>query len=609
MKSKLMRSISMVIAMMLTACAVLPALAEDKKETVFVMADAAGSPDRVVVSERLYNPDGADVLTDVSTLDDIRNVGGEETFSVENGMLVWRANGADISYEGTTDAPLPVGVELSYSLDGEPCAPEALAGRSGHLEIDIRYSASERRQADVSGESVEMPVPFLMATVMLLDPDIYSNVEVTNGKVIDAGNLKAAVCFGLPGVREALNLDAYEDVDVNIPETATITADVVNYASSGSYTLATNSVFNLREGDRDSLVPEDVDLDGVSTELNDAVDQILDGIDALYDGTGELKDGADDLHEGAGKLKDGTGDLLDGAGDLKGGTEDLLSGANDLKDGAGDLKDGAEELSDGLAEIDANSGDLRDGALKIFEAILDTANEGLVEKKDDFAKLGIQLRTLTAENYESEIERLERELLDKVEDYVYEQADRQLEQKVRAAVHDEVTRQVNAAAKEKVEKAVREAAREKVREQVEAGASDLVRQQVEAGAREQVRPQVEQAVAQKVREAVEAAARQKVESAVRNPDAATVNAKVAEQMQSSDVQAQIEAAVAEQMASDTVKGMIDQQLDQAIRPQVEQAYESGVREQVTAVVRSQVRDQVTPAVEAQVRAAVKAEVE
>ena len=274
MKNRLVRSLSLMIAMMLLVCAVLPALAEDKKETVFVVADASGNTDHIVVSERLYNREGADVLTDVSSLENIENVGGEETFSVENGMLVWNANGADISYEGTSDAELPVGVAFSYTLDGAAIDPKDLAGKSGHLEITIDYTAKQYETVNVSGEPVKMPVPFLMATVMLLDEDVYKNVEITNGKVIDAGNLKAALCYGLPGVSEALNLAAYDEADIEIPETATISADVVNYASSGSYTLASNSVFNLREEDGKLLEDKDVDLDGMSDELSDAIDHV-----------------------------------------------------------------------------------------------------------------------------------------------------------------------------------------------------------------------------------------------------------------------------------------------------------------------------------------------
>ena len=243
MKKNILRSLSAMVAAAMLLCGALPTLAEDKKETVFVVADANGSTDHIVVSERLYNPDGADTLDDVSTLENIENVGGDETFVPgEDGALVWNANGADISYEGTTDAPLPVSVTMTYALDGEAIDPAELAGKSGHLDIEIRYAVNQTAEAEVAGERETMQVPFLMATVMLLDEDVFKNVEITNGKVIDAGNLKAALCVGLPGVSESLRLADCKDIDVELPERATISADVTDFHLSGAYTLASNSL-------------------------------------------------------------------------------------------------------------------------------------------------------------------------------------------------------------------------------------------------------------------------------------------------------------------------------------------------------------------------------
>ena len=166
MKGNMKRGISVLIAMGMLFSMALPALAEDKKETVFVIADAEGNASSVTVSERLYNPDKLDELTDLSSLDNIENVGGSQTWTDENGVIVWKADGADISYEGTSDAPLPVSVHVSYKLDGKAITPDELAGKSGHLEITIEYAATQTERVNVGGKTESMPVPFLMATVM-----------------------------------------------------------------------------------------------------------------------------------------------------------------------------------------------------------------------------------------------------------------------------------------------------------------------------------------------------------------------------------------------------------------------------------------------------------
>ena len=79
------KRISRMMAWLLTlalALSVVPcALAEtvDKKETVYVLADATGAAQRIIVSEKLTNKNGEAELKDESRLKDIENVSGEET--------------------------------------------------------------------------------------------------------------------------------------------------------------------------------------------------------------------------------------------------------------------------------------------------------------------------------------------------------------------------------------------------------------------------------------------------------------------------------------------------------------------------------------------------
>ena len=373
MKNNIRRGFSVLIALAMLCGMALPALAENKKETVFVIADAEGNAQSVTVSERLHNPGKLNEIADYSALDNIENVGGDQTWSAQDGVIVWKADGADISYEGTSDAPLPVSVHVSYKLDGEAITPDELAGKSGHLEITIEYAATQTERVNVGGKTESMPVPFLMATVMLVDDDVYDNIEVTNGKVIDAGNMKAVLCYGLPGVYEALHLDEYDDLDIDIPSTSIITADVTDYSSSGSYTIATNSIFNSI-GENNDL---NLDTGSLTDDLDDAITQLMDGVDQLYEGMGELKDGAEDLHDGSGALldgaeqrNDGLGTLMDSAPELADGVDALLDGAEQLDDGAGDLLTGAQQLRDGTGDLLDGTEQLYDGTGSLLQTLL-----------------------------------------------------------------------------------------------------------------------------------------------------------------------------------------------------------------------------------------------
>lgn len=253
---KRLLSMMTAIALILTVCVPCAFAAEDKKEMVYVLADGNGIPYSITVSEHLYNRNDADTLNDYSRLQNIENMGGDESFENKDGVLAWKADGDDIRYEGTGTEPLPVGVSVRYTLDGQEMTLDELAGQSGHLVIDIEYSACYEKTHTVNGKETAIPLPFLMATVMLADDDTFSALEVTNGRVVNIGSRTLAVCFGLPGLKEALNLDEYKDkldgdadelddtlninidVSADIPTSATISADVTAFSFDGTYTLA-----------------------------------------------------------------------------------------------------------------------------------------------------------------------------------------------------------------------------------------------------------------------------------------------------------------------------------------------------------------------------------
>lgn len=103
-----------------------------KDEVVYVMADAQGNTQKIIVSDCLKNANGESTIKDASSLTDIQNVKGNESYTVdENGNLVWNAEGSDIYYQGTTDKQLPVDVAISYELIGRK---GNFTGRPGRKE-------------------------------------------------------------------------------------------------------------------------------------------------------------------------------------------------------------------------------------------------------------------------------------------------------------------------------------------------------------------------------------------------------------------------------------------------------------------------------------------
>ncbi len=350
-----------------------------KDETVYVIADAAGSPTKVIVSNQLKNKDGADSLKDTTTLKDITNVNGDGSYKENaDGTITWDTDGgADVYYQGTTDKELPVTVKLSYQLDGKDIKPEDLAGKSGHVKIRFEYTNNATKKVKVGDKEEEIKVPFCMTSGAVLPNDTFSNVTVTNGRIINEGKNNIVVGVAFPGLTESLDWDNMKSKakdeearkkldDIDIPESVEIEADVKNFALDMTLTMASSNVlssFNLTKDIDTSEISDQMD------DLQDGMDKLIDGGEDLKDGTGKVKDGASDLNDGAGKLKDGTGDLKDGAGKLKDGTSELKDGAGELADGTQSLADGAGKLQGGAQELANGTTTLKSGSSALVSGV------------------------------------------------------------------------------------------------------------------------------------------------------------------------------------------------------------------------------------------------
>ena len=333
-----------------------------KDETVYVLANADGSVKKIIVSDWIKN-NGGKTVSDKTELSDIKNVKGDESYVMDtDNMREWNADGKDIYYQGTISKALPVDLKVSYELDGKPVSAESLAGKSGKVTIRFDYTNNQYKNVSIDGKNTKIYVPFVMLTGLLLDNDIFTNVEISNGKIINDGDRIIAVGFALPGMQENLNLSRDK---VDIPDFVEITADVNNFALSNTLTVAANSI--ISDLDVSKLDSAD-DLQASLTELSSAMSKLLDGSSELYGGLSELL--------------------------LK--SKELISGVDKLANGASALSDGAAALSAGLSKLVSNNDTLNAGAKQVFDTLLSTVSQKL---KDN----GITVDTLTVENYKTVI--------------------------------------------------------------------------------------------------------------------------------------------------------------------------------------------------------------
>lgn len=363
-------------------------------ETVYIIANADGSARKVIVSQQ-YDKDDPNAAQEAkATLTDAQNVKG------------------DNCWQGATDKALPVTTAITYTLDGKTVSAEDLAGKSGHVTIRFDYTNTQYETKTINGKSQKIYVPFAALTGTLLDSDRFTNVSVTNGKLVDDGNRTVVVGMAFPGLQESLDLDSSK---LEIPSYVEISTDVTDFALDTTLTIVTNSVFNDVDDDK---LDESVlnDLSGDIGKLSDAMVQLMDGSDELYDGLGTL-----------------------------------LSSSYTLSDGIG-------QLTSGLQTLDSNSAQLNAGAETVFNTLLDTANTQLAAQMTG-ASLP-EPKKMTIENYSSVLSDLltqmdaagtqaEKIALDQVTAAVNAQKDT-IQADVTAAIRESVTTQVEDALRPQV---------------------------------------------------------------------------------------------------------------------------------------------------------------
>lgn len=492
--------------------------------------------------------------------------------------VVTNADGEVEKVFDANDSSIPVDIKITYTLDGQEMSPKSLAGKSGHVTIRFDYTNNKYEEVMVGGEAKNVYVPFTMVSGLLLDDAHFTNIEITNGKLIDDGNRTIALGLSFPGLKENFSLEDY-DIDVTIPEYVEVSADVTDFKLDMTLSIATNEVFS--EIDTEDIHTID-DLKESLDKLNDAMEEILDGSAKLYDGldtlygkVNELSDGVSKLHDGANALADGAREVANGASQVSNGASQVAGGASELSGGADALSNGAYELAQGLATLSANNDTLNGAARTVFETLLATASNSLKDAGFDV--------NLTIDNY-GEVLMGVANTLEPDSAYLMaqnmvtakvEENTAAIESGVTSAVKDQVTSnvtsQVRDGARETVTGMVREAAKAQITAQVREGARETAYTQVSEGVKTTIEAEHGSEIMQAVKAAVYAsqgiddatyevlddATKEVIDAAVNENYNSTVDAKVNEYMASNDGVNTVNGYVDEYMASDDAANTID----------------------------------------------------
>ena len=338
-----------------------------KSESVYVFANADGSVKNTVVTNWLKNTTEAKNIADITSLSDIQNTEGDETYDANGQSLTWHAQGKDIYYQGNTDKKAPVELKVTYWLDGIETAAEDMAGKSGHVRIRFDYKNNEYSTRYVDGAARTVYTPFMCLTGMILDNGVFKNVKTKHAKSVNDGDRTLVGGYALPGLQEDLDIDGD---GLDIPNYFEIEADVTDFEMGTTATIVTTSLF-------DNVNTEELNDDEIGdslNELSDAMGKLIDGTDALYKGMKKLDAGGKQLADGTAKLEKNTPALAEGVQQLADGSEQLANGTSELKDGSSQLAGGAAQANEGVDQLIDGNKQVTSGAGNL--------NAGLKQLKD-----------------------------------------------------------------------------------------------------------------------------------------------------------------------------------------------------------------------------------
>ena len=265
-------------------------------------------------------------------------------------------------------------VRITYYLEGQEVSAEEIAGKTGKVKIRFDYENST-------------DVPFMVLSAAMLPADVFSDVEVKNGRLLDLGDQKAVIGFAFPGLMDTLKLVDYEPTEeIELPEYVEIEARAEEFALDFTASVVSTGLFEeLEDKDLEDLdkLPEDMD------ELTDASSEIRDAAQELADGGSEFGDYLSQYFDGLSQLSQGT-DSLDQ------GLTMLSQNISKISEGSKSLQGGLEQIDQSLAKVDlsALSSSESSEAAAAARAALESLGQNSAALKEKLGEIGTELEAV-----------------------------------------------------------------------------------------------------------------------------------------------------------------------------------------------------------------------
>ena len=310
----------------------------EKEEIIYASLNQDGSV-KELTAVNSFVLDKAQEIVDYGTYSSVRNMTSEDAINYNNNTVKINAKEGKLYYEGKmTTKQLPWNIDIQYYLDNKKITSDNLAGKSGHLKIEIKITENESYEDFYNG--------YALQASLSLDSNKCTNITSDNATIANVGSDKQLSYIILPG----------KGADIEIE-------------------------FDVIDFEMDSISINGVKLN-LSLDIDDSL--ISDKVDTISDAVNELNDGADSLNSGASQLYKATSSLKDNSSKLESGVNQISSGAS--------------SLNAGVSALDSKSDSLVSGAYSAFDGLCSAITTVL---NDKLTENGLSEVTITPDNYTS----------------------------------------------------------------------------------------------------------------------------------------------------------------------------------------------------------------
>lgn len=343
-----------------------------KDETVYTKLNSDGSVKSTIVNEYLTNDSKKDKLEDISDLENILNINSNHDYIKNGNNITWNSNGSDIFYQGTLNKKLPITTNINYKLDGKEISLDDLIGKEGHVSITLKYTNNDLHVGSGSSMNYRLYTPFVVTTATIIPNENNSNIEVTNGKVVNNGSNYIVVGLSTPGLYQSLGYSELKSLDK-----VEISFDTKKFELSSIYSVITPKLI------------ESSDLD------------IFNKLDSIYGSINTLQSSMDKIEDGSNNILKNLGTIDDGSKQISSNLSVVASKLEEISSGASDIKSGLEQILDSLksAKAGLNSSDNTE-KLKAIKMLIASNKDTISKLEEGNKKLAVAYEKYNLESYD-----------------------------------------------------------------------------------------------------------------------------------------------------------------------------------------------------------------